>query len=79
MNILYKMKVGQDLMVDTKQQDKALQTMLDWKKSEAPEFSATLRLYVSARRFLRHVQKRRLVMMALLTTIVVQDMAWMMA
>ncbi|MCY1668490.1 hypothetical protein [Rhizobium sp. SL86] len=75
MKIVYKLNLKQGLKADTQQQDDALQTMLDWKKSKAPEFSATLRLYLSARRFLRSIQEKRLLMLTLLTGAAVQDVA----
>ena len=79
MNVFYRLKFREDLKTDAEQQNGSLQTMLDWKKGEEPEFSATLRLYLAARRFLRHIQKTHLFMLPLVANSIMRDMPLLVA
>ncbi len=74
MNNLYTLKISDGLKPEREQQDGVLQAMLDWNRTNSPEFCATMRLYLSSRRFLRQVEKIRMLMLPLVTGVVCQDM-----
>jgi hypothetical protein len=79
MNNLCKITVRDDVDHDLEQQNASLQMMLDWKNDNAPEFCSTLRLYLSARRFLRHIQTMRLLLLPLATSLTTQNMILLLA